>query len=82
MILLMKVQVEENLFGNYKFDDINLNTIYDCSINKHHGIWNGQFGANNHPNYSNDIPPLTDKACDPQLVEVVDESQIVLTFIE
>ena len=64
--------LEPGLFNNYKFD-INLDTLYDCSPEKNHGLRKGIFGPNNLPQFSTDIPTLTDKMCEVQLLSNTEE---------
>jgi hypothetical protein len=54
---------EDNLYANYKFD-IDSETIFDCSPNKHHGIRSSAFGFQNRPIFSNNIPPILDVDCE------------------
>lgn len=63
---------EFGLYGNYKFD-VNQDTVYDCSPNLKHGKRVGTNGLNNLPQYSTDIPTLTDVMCDFQLVGTDEE---------
>lgn len=53
---------EEGLYNNYKFD-VPSDTIFDCSINKNHGIRVGGSGSNDKPQFSSDGPALTNADC-------------------
>ena len=55
---------ENGLICYYKMDLDNENCgVWDCSNNKLHGTRNGTSGTNNLPQYSTDVPTLTDVAC-------------------
>lgn len=67
--------LENGLFANYKFD-INSDTLYDCSTNKRHGIRAGSGGINNKPQFSTNVPPLTDIDCAVQIVGTNDDALV------
>lgn len=55
---------ELGLVSYYKFDDqASLCDITDCNANENHGTRVGPVGLNNLPQYSTDIPSLSDVTC-------------------
>lgn len=55
---------EENLVGYYKFDDPSSSCdIQDCSPSLAHGTRSGAAGTNNLPQFSSEIPVISDVAC-------------------
>lgn len=56
--------LESGLVSYFKFDDaISSCGVEDCNVNENHGARFGTSGANNLPQYSPDVPPITDIAC-------------------
>ena len=55
---------ESGLISYYKMDDTNSSCdIEDCNSNENHGTRIGSGGSNNLPQFSNDVPSITDVAC-------------------
>ena len=55
---------ESGLVSYWKMDMTNLSCdVKDCNSNENHGTRNGGGGSNNLPQFSTDIPALTDVAC-------------------
>lgn len=55
---------ETNLIGYYKMDIPNSTCdVQDCNSNEAHGERNGSNGANDAPQFSDDVPNLIDVAC-------------------
>ncbi len=59
---------ESNLIGYYKMDAADSSCdVQDCNANEAHGTREGVNGANDLPQFSDDIPELTDVACGVEL---------------
>ncbi|MEZ4962147.1 MAG: IPTL-CTERM sorting domain-containing protein [Saprospiraceae bacterium] len=60
---------EAGLVYYAKFDEVGASCdIVDCSAGQHHGTRLGTGGANNLPQFSTDVPTITDVACTTPLV--------------
>ena len=60
---------EASLVYYAKFDEVGASCdIVDCSPGQHHGTRLGTSGANNLPQFSTDVPAITDVACTTPLV--------------
>ncbi|MEP0265004.1 LamG-like jellyroll fold domain-containing protein [Dokdonia sp.] len=55
---------ETNLLGYYKMDVTNSSCdVQDCHVNENHGDREGSNGANDLPQFSDDVPEIDDVAC-------------------
>jgi len=55
---------EAGLVGYYKMDDVNSSCdVQDCSINQIHGTRDGLLGSEGIPQFSNEIPTITNVEC-------------------